>query len=211
MRFFSHLDVVRTIERAIRRSRLPVVYSAGYHPRPKLSFGPPLPVGAISRAEYLDIVLAADCEPKFVDSLKQHFPVGLPIIETLALPTKVTSLFERINLLQYRVALSVTEDNLNKHIETFLARQTVPVQRTIENGSREINVRPFVVKLQPAWEGQQLYLQMELSTSDRGTARPTEVVAGLSLAEVDPRQHLFERLEVFIRDGVRRTSPLDFT
>ncbi|HHY14975.1 MAG TPA: DUF2344 domain-containing protein, partial [Firmicutes bacterium] len=54
VRFLSHLDLLRTMERALRRSGLPIAYSEGYSPRPKMSFGFALPVGVLSTAEYGD-------------------------------------------------------------------------------------------------------------------------------------------------------------
>ena len=55
LRFLSHLDVTRVLSRAFRRARIPTAYSRGFHPMPKMAFGPALPVGIASRAEFLDL------------------------------------------------------------------------------------------------------------------------------------------------------------
>lgn|GEM_PF-162916 len=211
LRFFSHLDVVRMIERAIRRSRLPVAYSAGFHPRPKISFGPPLPWGAISQAEYLDLMLDSDYEPVFVESFKQQLPTGLSIVRTLALPAKVMSLFERVNLMLYRVALPSSAEAWDEKVRGFLGETSVMVERITESGTRGVNIRPFVQDLRLNRSEEASFLEMELTISEKGTVRPGEIVAYLGADEgIDPRGLLFERLAVYIQEGGRRISPLDF-
>jgi len=211
LRFFSHLDMVRMIERAIRRSRLPVAYSSGFHPRPKISFGPPLPWGAISQAEYFDLVLGQDYEPGFIESLKRQLPTGLSITQSLALPAKVMSLFERINLIIYRVVLPSPADNWDDRVRNFLAESSAIVDRVSENGTRRVDIRPFVQNLTLARSENTTLLEMELMVSQRGTVRPAEIISYLGAEEhLDPRGLLFDRLGVFIQEGGRRVSPMDF-
>ena len=210
VRFLSHLDVVRMIERAIRRSRVPVAYSEGFHPRPKVSFGPPLPMGAVSRAEYVDLLLDQDFEIGFVESLKQQFPPGLAVARALALPAKVISLFERINVLAYRVTLPQGADHWEQRTHAFFAQQEVMADRPTEEGTRRINIRPHVQTLAASGVGDGSILEMELLLSDKGTVRPSEVVAALGADEhLDPRTLVFERTEVFIQEGNRRFTPMD--
>jgi len=210
VRFCSHLDVVRMIERAIRRSRVPIAYSEGFHPRPKISFGPPLPLGAVSQAEYIDILLDQDFEPGFADSLKQQFPSGLTLLRTQPLPAKGISLFERINMLTYRVTVPGAVDRWAERIQAFLSQSEVFAERATEEGTRRINIRPQVQKLGVSAAGNESLLEMELLLSDRGTVRPAEVIASLGAEEpLDPRSLLFERMEVHIQEGNRRFAPLD--
>jgi radical SAM-linked protein len=211
LRFFSHLDMVRVVERAIRRSQVPVAYSSGYHPRPKISFGPPLPWGAISRAEYFDMVLDTDYESAHVASLKARFPEGLEIVQTLALPAKAVSLFERINLIRYRVGLPSGGEGWDERIQEFLNHESVWFERTTEKNFRRIDIRPFVQALRIDRTSDAIYLEMDISVTNRGTVRPAEVVSHLGTPEhIDPRGLLFERMEVFIQEGSRRTSPMEF-
>lgn len=210
LRVFSHLDIVRMVERAIRRSRVPVEYSAGYHPRPKISFGPPLPWGAISRAEYFDLVLDADYEPGHATALEAQFPEGLQILQTLALPAKAVSLFERINLIRYRVELPPGDADWTQRIQEFINGKSAWFERTTDSVSRRIDIRPYVEDLRIDRNGDTVYLEMDLSLTNQGTARPAEVVLYLGAGEkIDPRSLLIERLEVFIQEGSRRTSPME--
>lgn len=80
VRFISHRDVARAFDRAIRVRRLPVAFTEGFSPRPKMSFGLALPVGAESDAEYLDMAFAGSVEPGEVgESLSAALPVGMEI------------------------------------------------------------------------------------------------------------------------------------
>ncbi len=210
LRLYSHLDIVRMIERAIRRSNIPVAYSAGFHPRPKLSFGPPLPWGAISRAEYFDVVLSTDFEHHHESALKKHFPDGLEIVVTMALPEKVLSLFERVNTMRYRVALPALDVNWHERIASLLNRDSVIITRDSENGSRKIDLRRFINELRLLGDQSAPIVEMDIESTAQGTARPSEVLAALLPdKELDPRTLLFERVDVFIQDGARQVSPMD--
>jgi len=86
LRFISHLDVVRAILRALAVSGLPVVYTQGFNPHPKLSFGPPLPVGSTGEAEFLDLELTRTLpEGELVSRLEAALPDGLVVLEVTPL------------------------------------------------------------------------------------------------------------------------------
>lgn len=80
--FLSHLEFVRVITRALRRSGLPIEYTGGFHPRVKLSLGPALAVGIKSDSQYIDIFFRERCAPEEVmDRLNKDFPEGIKILE----------------------------------------------------------------------------------------------------------------------------------
>jgi radical SAM family uncharacterized protein/radical SAM-linked protein len=118
MRFTSHLDVTRCIQRALRRARVPVCYSQGFSPHPRLSFGPPLPLGVVGEAEYLDMALSSRPREGWLDDLNSGFPVGLVALEARPVPVQGRSLVSFLNVAAYtilvwqcepQVALDVTE------------------------------------------------------------------------------------------------------
>ena len=212
LRFFSHLDVVRMVERAIQRSRIPVEYSAGFHPRPKISFGPPLPWGAISQAEYFDVVLDADFDEGYIESLKANFPEGLNIVRALALPAKAVSLFDRINVITYRVAVLEGAEPWDDRINKFMGQTSVWLERTTDTGTKRVNLRPNVRELKMTRSENATFLEMEVAVTDQGSVRPAELVAHLGSPEnLDPRALLIERVHVFIQEGSRRTEPMACT
>ncbi len=102
-RFAAHLDRVRALYRALRRSEVPVVYTRGFAPKPMLSFGPPLPVGLLSDGEYVDVFAAVRYAGNIVRDLGPHLPGGLRIMEARTIPKLWPKLGRSINLGRYRV------------------------------------------------------------------------------------------------------------
>src|SRR5690554_5857953 len=96
LRYLSHLDTMRLWQRAIRRAALPVVYSQGFNPHPKMSFATALPVGVISEAHYLDINFAKDITSEDMASLQQVLPAGLPLRAWRIVPAGVPSLMSLV-------------------------------------------------------------------------------------------------------------------
>jgi radical SAM family uncharacterized protein/radical SAM-linked protein len=178
LRYMSHLDNIRAIERAIRRSRMPVLYSQGYNPTMKLSFGPPLPLGLTSEAEFLDITLESVLMPYMVENLRQVLPEGMAIIEARATVSKVKSLSAALNRACYRVEVNnLSKDvDLERNISRLLSAETLEVERTGKNQSSVIDIRPAIYRLFVE-EG---ILHMILGIGEGGYARPSEVMALLS-------------------------------
>lgn len=103
-RFAAHLDRVRALYRSLRRSELPVAYTKGYAPKPMLSFGPPLPVGVTSDAEYVDVFTSYHYTGNIVRDLGAFLPRGLRVVAARAIGREVKSLGSIINLGRYEVA-----------------------------------------------------------------------------------------------------------
>jgi radical SAM-linked protein len=148
MRFTSHRDVARALERALRRAQLPMAYSAGFSPHPKVSYAGASPTGVASEAEYLEIALAEHREPDDVRrSLDAALPPGLDIVEVVeAAPG--ASLGERIAASRWRVELrEVDPGDVEAAVARFLALDTAPVERPTKDGTRTVDARAAVVHL----------------------------------------------------------------
>jgi len=104
VRFISHLDMTRVWLRAISRAGLPVAYSQGFSPHPKVSFGPPLPLGVTSQGEYLDIQLDRPASPETIFGLQNHLPRGISISAVSPIMSNVRSITELAEAADYRVA-----------------------------------------------------------------------------------------------------------
>lgn len=102
-RFAAHLDRVRAFYRSLRRSELPVAYTRGFAPKPMLSFGPPLPVGATSDGEYCDVFLGYHYTGNIVRDLGAFLPRGLRVVAARLLPRNAPSLGSIINVARYEV------------------------------------------------------------------------------------------------------------
>jgi radical SAM-linked protein len=151
MRFTSHRDVARALERALRRAALPMAYSAGFSPHPKVSYAGASPTGVASEAEYLEIALADKRDPDDVRrALDAALPPGLDIVEVVeAAPG--ASLGERIDASRWRVELrQVAADVAEAAVARFLALEAAPVERLTKDGTRTVDARAVVVALQVA-------------------------------------------------------------
>lgn len=104
-RYASHLDIARTIYRALRRSNLPIQYTQGFSPIPKISFSPPKSVGQIAKGDYFDFFLDTAYAGNISQELNAQFPPDIRILEVRSRPLRIPSLSSSINLIQYEVEL----------------------------------------------------------------------------------------------------------
>ncbi len=147
LRFTSHRDVARAFERAVRRAGLPMAYSQGYHPHPKISWVGAAPTGAASEAEYVEIGLVKHLDPEMVRAqLDAALPDGLAVLEgVLAGPG---ALAERIDASAWRIEVrGVDAAQLRKAVDLLLAAPTLLVERLTKDGLRSLDARAAIASL----------------------------------------------------------------
>ncbi|PLX77715.1 MAG: B12-binding domain-containing radical SAM protein [Desulfuromonas sp.] len=157
----SHLEFMTLIKRAIKRARLPVRFSAGYHPAPRISFGDALPLGVSSLAELVDLDLTLALAPEEVMTrLNSELPEGVTIRQAESWPRKGPAPADSICSATYRVPLAEDCDAelLATRIDMFLKADSVVVLRHKQKRSIEVDLRPWVVDLKV--KGQQLSMKM---------------------------------------------------
>ena len=110
IRYISHLDYVRAIDRAVRRAGIPIAYSEGFHPHARIAFGPALAVGIASVAEFADFELA-DClgAGEFTSRMNSVLPAGLSILESRSIPTDWKPLSVAIVAASYRLVIAAPD------------------------------------------------------------------------------------------------------
>jgi radical SAM-linked protein len=145
LRFTSHRDVARAFERALRAAGVPMAYSQGFSPHPRLSWIGAAPTGAASEAEYLEIQLVRRCEPELVRrELNAALPEGLDVL--VAQESDGGSLAERIDVSRWRIELpGVTKDTLERAAAALLAAPEVLVEKLTKDGRRIIDARAALV------------------------------------------------------------------
>ena len=145
LRFTSHRDFARAFERALRRAEIPMAYSAGFSPHPKISYVGASPTGVASEAEYLEIGLARESDPEQVRlALDAALPDGLDLLEIV--PAGTGSLAERIRAAHWHIELpGVDPDALHDAVIAVLARTEVTVERVTKDGRRTVDVRHALV------------------------------------------------------------------
>lgn len=108
-RYASHLDITRTIYRALRRSDLPVQFTQGFSPIPKVSFCPPKSVGQVAKGDFFDLFLEADYSGNISRELNARFPAGIRILEVRSLPAAALSLSTSVSVLNYEVGIETRD------------------------------------------------------------------------------------------------------
>jgi radical SAM-linked protein len=147
LRFTSHRDVARTFERALRRAGLPMAYSQGFSPHPKVSWVGAAPTGTASEAEYVEIQLVAEADPEVVRAeLDAVLPDGITVLDgVLAGPG---GLAERIEASRWRIEIpGVGADQLRYAVTALLDVPEVLVERVIKDGKRRLDARAAIVSL----------------------------------------------------------------
>jgi radical SAM-linked protein len=154
LRFSSHRDFQRAFERALRRAAVPMAYSAGFSPHPKVSYAGAAPTGVASEAEYLEIGLAQRCDPERLRAaLDQSLPPDLDVLEVVEVPpapenTKVPPFSDRLEASVWEVTLAGVEPAAaERAVELFLAAERAEVSRMTKNGLRTFDARAAVVAL----------------------------------------------------------------
>jgi len=147
LRFTSHRDFQRVFERAIRRAEVPVAFSAGFSPHPKISYVGAASTGAASEAEYLEIAVTRVCDPAQVRSeLDAALPPGFDVIEVLE--ARGGSLPDRIDTSHWQVTLNGVDPRAAQAaVAAFLQAESIPVERVLKDGRRTLDARLPVVHL----------------------------------------------------------------
>jgi len=217
IRWTSHRDVARMWERAFRRVDLPLAYTQGFTPRPRVSFGLALSTGHESVAEYLDLELAPDSGVQVAElaaRLTPELPIGVDVLAAAPVDDGTASLQEDVTSCTWLVEAVPTGPGgpgLAALVEEALAAPSLVITRRRKGKDAAEDVRPAIASL----EADGNTLRCDLATQPRGL-RPSELLAALSLALADPggaglEEGRVRRLHQWIeRDGVAR-EPLPLT
>jgi radical SAM-linked protein len=149
VRWTSHRDVARMWERALRRVQLPVAYSAGFSPRPRLSFGLALSTGHESLAEYLDVDLAHDVGLDGLPGLlTPALPVGIDVTAVAPLGAGATSLQQDVTSCSWRItAIGADMATAAASVDGLLGASEVVVTRSRKGHESQDDIRPAVLSL----------------------------------------------------------------
>ncbi len=180
IRFISHRDVARVWERALRRAALPVATSAGFTPRPRVSFGLALPTGAESVAEYLDVEVVDGAVPatemeELPGRLDEALPVGISTLAVVECEPGAGSLQEHVRAVTWELSVPPGVD-VGSAVERLLGAATLPLDRERKDERRVDDVRPAILSLAAAAADTLDTLVADVATVGRGL-RPAELAA----------------------------------
>ena len=171
----------------MRRAQIPLAYSEGFSPHPKLSLAAPLSVGVMGEGELMDVTVAKTVSPHwFMNAVNQQLPPGLEITEVYPVAPSVPSLQSQMRFAEYRVELATgkTEEEIKLTVRHLLAQETVPWHHERDTGRRDYNLRALIddIQVKECKPGSCL-LEMKLKCDEGGTGRPEQVVFALGFNE----------------------------
>jgi radical SAM-linked protein len=208
--YISHLEVIKTLRRIIRRAELPAAFSQGYNPRINLAIGPPLAVGLISRGEYFDLELETEMDPeKLVSDLNSVSPTDLRFKKAVKIPDDIRSLSSLLDTAIYTINFEYTSakslEEEKKMLEEFMAQSEIMIIRHRRKKSdRKIDLKKRIFSAEIIDKNK---WKFAVVTGSRGNVRPEEL--NRALREKFSEVKGFSPLQV-IREGVFVRDEADF-
>ena len=194
MRFTSHLDLHRTWERTFRRAGLPLAYSQGYNPHPKINLASALPLGFTGQNEVLDVWLEQALPvAEVARALRRAAPPGLEIVEVQEIDEGAPTLQKVLEASVYTITFLEPVADLESRVETLLASESLIRERR----GKTYDLRPLVLELKslPEDEQGQARLYARLAAQEGATGRPDELIE--ALGETAERSHVHRTGLVF--------------
>jgi radical SAM-linked protein len=189
LRYISHLDLSRTWERVLRRAGMPVAYSRGYHPHPKMVFAAALSVGCTGEAEVMDVVLSQPMPPRRVlRGLAHRVPDGLKALEVTPVYERAPALPTLLRGADYESVVETGQamEDVSRRCRALLDRDSIP---RVFRG-KHYDLCPLIDDLEVVRVNtRHLLVRMQLAAGERGTGRPDEVLDELGLAGAPHRCH----------------------
>lgn len=214
IRFISHLEYQRSLEKAIRRADLPVAYSEGFNPHMKFSLASALSVGVTSTCEFAEVRLVEERPlEELVTALKAALPMGIRIVKADLADDKAPMLMASAQGASYQVEVSCPEDPA-AGIAAFNQASEVPYTKTHNKAKgkpKTINVKDFIPQVDAAWQDGVLKLAFDCRITPTGSMKASQLLeilekdfgVGLSFNEADIR-----RTDLFGRDAAGHKTSL---
>ena len=183
VKFISHLDLIRLWQRALHRARIPLAYSAGFSPHPRVSLAAPLPIGITSEAELMDIYLSKWVSPHFLTTaLSQQLPIGIEILGVYQIAPNQPSLQSQVRYAEYKVSVATEKEvkDIKSAITSLLSAEHLPWQHQRDTGTRSYDLRVLIDDLWLMdWHRPYGTIGMRLRCDSSGSGRPEQVTLAL--------------------------------
>jgi len=190
VKFISHLDLMRLWHRAFLRAEIPLTYSEGFNPHPKISLAAPLAIGITSEAELMDIFTAKLVSPHWVTAaLSQQLMPGIEILQVYSVPLDEPSLQSQVSFAEYMVEMETGEkqEEIEAKISEMLALDHMPWHHQRDTGEKKYDLRALIDSLWLLeYHSGSCTIGMRLHCDSGGSGRPEQVAAALGFA-IHPR------------------------
>lgn len=185
IKYISHLDLVLVWERALRRAQIPLAYSQGFNPRPKIQVASGLPLGTTGSAEILDIIVTQPVDPAVaLERIRATLPTGLAVRSIEEVPLRTLTLQPLLRQAEYRVTVETDRpaEELAGRIADLLAADEIIQIRRRKQREEQFDLRPWLHDLRlESKAGNEARLFMRLTAGQFGNLRPEEVLKALDL------------------------------
>ena len=197
LRYIGHLDLHRVWERALRRAGLPISYSQGFHPQPKISLAAALPLGFSSRAEVIDVRLNEEIPTEEIHTrLKDNLPLDIKVTDVKSVDERLPALQTLVLSAAYDVHLTepVIGSELTRKVEALMQTESLIRERR----GKTYYLRPLIELLSVITQADgTVWLKMTLAAREGATGRPEEV---LSTLEIEPETARVERTRLIFKE-----------
>ncbi len=182
LRHIGHLDLMRSIQRVLRRSGLPVAYSQGFNPHMVVNFAAPLSVGAAGRREIMDVALAGEVpEEAFLTKLNSALPSALHAVMARSVADTYPAPMSRLYAASYEMNIeSPAGGALAQAIPDFLKRSEIPAMRKTKSGEKPCDIRPMIYDLAAQKAGDGFVFSATLALREEAACKPDLLLTSLS-------------------------------
>lgn len=193
IKFISHLDIMRLWERALRRAEIPLAYSEGFSPHPRISLAVPLAVGVTSEAELMDVFVAKLVSPHwFTTAVNQQLPPGIEILGVYQIALSMPSLQSQVRYAEYRVEMETEKGpkEIESALSALLSVEHLPWHHHRDTGRRSYDLRALIDDLWLVdWRHPYCTIGMRLRCDSGGSGRPEQVASALGFTHYPQSIH----------------------
>lgn len=218
MKYISHLDLLRLLDKALRRAKIKLSFSQGFNPHPKIAFGQALSLGISSFGEYVDIELYEDIkEDEFLNRINNVLPDGIKFLKSVYIENTVPSLMSSITHGVYIIELNMNKnislDDMKSKINEFMLKdEIIDVKENKKGKLNEVNIRTLIRELNVlSVEENRVLLNAILATGSKGNLKPSiliEKLKEISSLDIEDDYVKFMRKDLFIEENNTLNTPI---
>ena len=186
LKFISHLDIMRLWQRAFHRAGIPLAYSEGFSPHPRISLAAPLPVGVTSETELMDVFCTRWSSPHiFTTAVGQQLPTGIEILQVYPIAPTMPSLQSQVRYAEYNVEVATEKGRQDAEtaLTNLLLVKQLPWQHQRDTGPRNYDLRALIDDLWLIdWHSGTVNIGMRLRCDSGGAGRPEQVITAMGFS-----------------------------
>ena len=181
LKYIGHLDLMRALQRAFRRSGLPVAYSMGFNPHMLVTFASALSVGTVGLREIMDVKLSESCDmAEFTSALTRAVPPGITVKETITIGDNHPAPMAQLYAASYDVKVLLSQNEpMHAAIAAINDAPSILIDRKTKKGLKKIDIKPFILSLNASYAEDAACIHMCLAHREGAACKPDEIVTEL--------------------------------